>query len=92
MAQTFVRKLWLSPGYNRPRVDCMVEMEIEFDALIAMLGEKALRNKSKRTRALSRMVTVTVRETVVSREAREGYPAGTLHTEHPAVKAARRTK
>lgn len=40
----------------------MVECDIHLDSLLANLGEKALRNKSRKSRAMHGQIIVTVRE------------------------------
>jgi hypothetical protein len=57
-------KLMLSRGHGKPaNVECMVELELNLDAIAGMLGQKAMRNKSKRSRALSNTIVANVRLT-----------------------------
>lgn len=57
---THVRKLMLSGWHGQPAVECMVELEIDLDRMAAQLGEKAFRNRSKRSR-IGSVVMATVR-------------------------------
>lgn len=43
------RKMVLT-AYKQPATECMVELEFDLERAIRYLGEKALRNKSKRAR------------------------------------------
>jgi hypothetical protein len=58
-----VKKLELCGWFAHPKVECMVEVEFDPDSLARTLGEKAYRNKSKKTRALNGLIKVTVRPT-----------------------------
>ena len=58
--KSFFSNLQLRKGYDR--VLARVDIDIDFDTLMRELGEKALLNNSKRSRALGGAVVVTVKE------------------------------
>jgi hypothetical protein len=65
------RKLTLSP-YGKPSVvECMVELDLDLDRIAYVLGQKALRNKSMKSRALSNLIVATVRLTQAEKEKAE---------------------
>lgn len=61
------RKLTLTGFGRRDATECMVECEVNVEALLKALGEKAFRNRTKKTRALAGLITVQVRPTLASR-------------------------
>jgi hypothetical protein len=58
---TLVRKATLFGWGSLPAVQAMVEIEIDDELLISHLGEKAWRNKSKKSAMQGRMIKATVR-------------------------------
>lgn len=67
----YTRKRMLSHRYGEEPIECMVEIVIDTEALADIMGRRALRNKSKRSRFLSGLITATVRETMASKGKRE---------------------
>lgn len=67
----YTKKLMLAPGFRQPPIECMVEVEIDTDAVAAYLGRRAIANKSRRSRALHGIMSCTVRETIASKQARD---------------------
>jgi hypothetical protein len=50
VSETFVRKLHLRRNYNEEPTLCMVEIEVNIDAIALYMGTRAFRNKSKSSR------------------------------------------
>jgi len=46
----YVRKVMLKPRWNSEEVECLVEIEFDLEGAMLYLGERALRNKSKKAR------------------------------------------
>jgi hypothetical protein len=60
---TFTKRLMLNGWRDRDAIEHMVEIEIDVEGIARALGEKAFRNKSKRSHDLGGMVKVKVRPT-----------------------------
>jgi hypothetical protein len=60
---THVKKMMLRGWITKPYVECMVEVDIDLDAVAQQLGEQAFRNKSKRSHEIGGLVKVRVRPT-----------------------------
>jgi hypothetical protein len=58
-----VRKRLLKGWMNHEPVECMIELEIDAEALAETLGEKAYRNKTKRAVEVGGLIKCTVRPT-----------------------------
>lgn len=50
---------------GRERTDCMVELEVDVERLVDILGHKALRNTSKKSSLMSGVIKVKVRPCTV---------------------------
>lgn len=48
-------------GHPAKRVECRVDLAVDVDRLTFLLGSKAIRNKSKRSRLLSGIIACEVR-------------------------------
>lgn len=46
---------------GRERIACMVELEIDVERLVDILGEKALGNRSRKSAIMSRVIVAKVR-------------------------------
>ena len=46
---TLVRRTWLQTRWDRPKFETRVEIEIDDDRLVDLLGTKAFCNKSKKS-------------------------------------------
>ena len=58
---TIVRKMLLNGGHTlRPKVEHVVEIEIDDERLVRYLGEKSFCNKSKRSKAIAGMIKAHV--------------------------------
>jgi hypothetical protein len=60
---THVKKMMLQGWQGHPYVECMVEVDVDLDALAQQLGEQAFRNKSKRSVEVGGLIKVRVRPT-----------------------------
>ncbi|HMF29643.1 MAG TPA: hypothetical protein VKE42_12765 [Candidatus Cybelea sp.] len=57
-----IRKMMLSRGHGKPQnVECMIELAIDLDGIAAELGQKALRNKTQKARAMRNKIIARVR-------------------------------
>jgi len=57
----YARRLWLPRDNASDRVECIVEVEIDREAIAHTLGLKAFLNKSKRTIEIGGLIKVHVR-------------------------------
>jgi hypothetical protein len=60
---TIVKRTMLSGWRGHPNLEHMVEIEIEDDRLVRLLGEKAYRNKGKRSALQGGIVKCVIRRT-----------------------------
>jgi hypothetical protein len=58
---TIVKRIGLSGWAYKPKIEHMVEIEIDEDRLAHLLGEKAFRNKSKKSAMQGGMVKCVIR-------------------------------
>lgn len=58
-----VRKMLLKPHFAKPHVECMVELEIDLERLMSVMGAQAFRNKSKRAIEAHGLLVAKVRLT-----------------------------
>lgn len=61
--KTIAKKMMLSGYKGEPSVECMIEIDVDDDGIAQHLGEKAYRNKSKRSSEIHGLVKVRVRPT-----------------------------
>jgi hypothetical protein len=60
---TIVKRRLLKGWMGHEPTECMIEIEIEDEGLAHLLGEKAYRNRTKRTRLADGCIKCTVRPT-----------------------------
>lgn len=65
---TIVKKLNFRKWGSTEQIECMVELEIDDEGLAYFLGEKALRNRSRKSKIQGRLVTCSVRPTTAQLE------------------------
>ena len=58
---TIVKRIGLQGWAYKPKIEHMVEIEIDEDRLVHHLGERAFRNKSKKSALQAGMIRCTVR-------------------------------
>jgi hypothetical protein len=58
---TIVKRVKLSGWQYKPQVECMVEIEIDDDRLVQLLGNKAFRNRSKKSALQGGIVKCAIR-------------------------------
>jgi hypothetical protein len=66
-----VRKMLLQSPHDKEPVECMVECDIDMDALLQRMGNVAWRNKRRRSRAMHGVIDVRVRESLASQEKKD---------------------
>ena len=58
---SFAKKCLLDDWGRKPPVLYMVEIEFDEMRLVKLLGERALKNKTKRSRLLNKLITARIR-------------------------------